>query len=144
MTYLASNLGEDETLSRDFSRFFGQCGKRRVQFILLWTSSISPAQAMMLQNLGASFVIDFQAWSQLCFPEAGIVLEIRVDDQISAAQTEAFEDFLQALDSLGICSNLGFVNNFFGIFNCEFYLLVILRLLWFRLKKLFVDKHDIL
>ena len=102
------------------------------------------AQAMMLQNLGASFVIDFQAWSQICFPEAGIVLEIRVDDQISTAQTKAFENFFQALDSLGVSSNLVFANNFFGIFNREFYLLVILGLLWFNLKKLFVDKHNIL
>ena len=99
---------------------------------------------MMLQNLGASFVIDFQAWSQLCFPEAGIVLEIRVDDQIFAAQTEAFEDFFQALDSLGICSNLLLAANLAGILNCELYLLVILRFLWFFDFELFVDKHDVL
>ena len=98
----------------------------------------------MLQDVGTSFVIDLLAWRHYRFLEAGMVIEIRVDEQISAAQTEAFEDFLQALDSLGICSNLLLAANLAGILNCELYLLVILRFLRFFDFELFVDKHDVL
>jgi hypothetical protein len=77
----------------------------------------------------------------------GIIFEICIDKQVTAAQTQAFKYFLQALDSLRVSPDLRFAKNFISLLGCQFYnLLIILRFCGFNFGegKLFVNKHDIL
>ena len=122
--------------------FFGEGVNATLEILL-----VGLGQTMMLQNLGTNIIVDFLARGQTCLLFDSFIFKIGVDVQFSATNSQAFEDFLQALDSPRICLNLLLPQNLVGLLSSNLNLLIILRLfdfLRFRKLELLVDKHDIL